>query len=69
MAASDTSQLNAFGIHRLDNRTTFFGDYTPLGQGVGYGLVVGFGEPSAAGSRMTPEQQKGLAALIPTTVS
>lgn len=40
---ADTAVLNSFGIHRLDNRTSFFGDYTPLGQGVGYGLVVGFG--------------------------
>lgn len=35
--------LNLFGLHQYDGLTSFFGDGPPLSQGVGYGIVVGFG--------------------------
>ena len=35
--------LNLFGLHQYDGLTSFFGDIPPLSQGVGYGIVVGFG--------------------------
>ena len=35
--------LNLFGLHQYDGLTSFFGDGPPLTQGVGYGIVVGFG--------------------------
>jgi hypothetical protein len=36
-------EKNLFGLTQYDYKTSFFGDSAPLGQGVGYGIVVGFG--------------------------
>ena len=35
--------VNLFGLHEYDELSSFFGDGPPLSQGVGYGIVVGFG--------------------------
>ncbi len=37
------SDAVVYGPSQYDYKTSFFGDSAPLGQGVGYGIVVGFG--------------------------
>ncbi|KAK9785769.1 hypothetical protein WJX73_001272 [Symbiochloris irregularis] len=41
--ANPQNLTNIFGLHQFDGRSSFFGNYTPLGQGVGYGIVCGAG--------------------------
>ncbi|KAK9810614.1 hypothetical protein WJX73_004522 [Symbiochloris irregularis] len=38
-----TDSVNLFGLSRYDNQSSFFGDGHPLGEGLGYGVVAGFG--------------------------
>ena len=51
---SATNLTNAFGLSQYDGQTSFFGNYTPLGQGVGYGVVIGLGTPHAQNSLIWP---------------
>ncbi|KAK9819508.1 hypothetical protein WJX74_001443 [Apatococcus lobatus] len=37
------NQTNLFGLHQYDYKESFFGGNHPLGQGAGYGIVLGMG--------------------------